>query len=68
MIVQEEILDADEVARLLHVHQRTVKRLAAKRRLPGFQVGGQWRFRLSDIEEYIDRQVHGKPVQEGEDL
>ena len=52
----EEILDADEVARLLKVHSRTVKRLASEGVLPGFRVGSQWRFRRESINEYIKRQ------------
>ncbi|HEX6478474.1 MAG TPA: helix-turn-helix domain-containing protein [Ktedonobacteraceae bacterium] len=57
MLVQEhEILDAEEVARLLRVHPRTVKSLASQRKLPGFKVGGQWRFRREAIEEYIRKQ------------
>lgn len=57
MLVQEhEILDAEEVARLLRVHPRTVKSLANRRKLPGFKVGGQWRFRREAIEEYIREQ------------
>ena len=52
----EEILDADEVAKLLRVHPRTVKRLASEGILPGFRVGSQWRFRREAINEYIKRQ------------
>jgi len=54
--VLEEILDADEVAKLLKVHPRTVKRLANEGILPGFRVGSQWRFRREAINEYIKRQ------------
>jgi excisionase family DNA binding protein len=54
--VLEEILDADEVAKLLRVHPRTVKRLAGEGTLPGFRVGSQWRFRREAINEYIRRQ------------
>ena len=52
----EEILDADEVARLLRVHPRTVKRLASEGILPGFRVGSRWRFRREAINDYIKRQ------------
>ena len=52
----EDILDADEVGKLLKVHPRTVKRLAKQNVLPAFKVGGQWRFRKEAIEEYIRRQ------------
>jgi len=54
--VLENILDADQVAEMLKVHPRTVKRLANQRVLPGFKVGGQWRFRREAIEEYVRQQ------------
>jgi len=56
VVVLRDILDADEVAEMLRVHPRTVKRLASQGELPGFRVGGQWRFRREAIEEYIRRQ------------
>ncbi len=56
MVVLRDILDADEVAEMLRVHPRTVKRLASQGDLPGFRVGGQWRFRREAIGEYIRRQ------------
>lgn len=52
----DDILDAEEVGRLLRVHQRTVIRLAGLGQLPGFKVGGQWRFERQDIEKYIKKQ------------
>lgn len=56
MLVLEDILDADQVGKKLKVHPRTVKRLASQGVLPGFKVGGQWRFRREAIEEYIRQQ------------
>lgn len=51
-----DILDADEVAELLRLNEQTVKRLANRGELPGFKVGGRWRFRRQDIEDYIEEQ------------
>jgi excisionase family DNA binding protein len=48
-----DILDADEVAKLLKLNEQTVKRLANRGELPGFKIGGRWRFRREAIEEYI---------------
>jgi excisionase family DNA binding protein len=66
MIVQEahDILDAEEVANMLRIKPRTVKSLAGKHQLPGFKVGGQWRFRREAIEEYIRRQEQQGQQQE----
>lgn len=52
----ENILNAEEVAQLLRINPRTVKRLASQHILPGFRVGGQWRFRREAIEMYIRKQ------------
>lgn len=49
----DDILDADEVAKLLKLNEQTVKRLAGRGELPGFKIGGRWRFRREAIEEYI---------------
>jgi len=65
MIVQEEILDAEEVASLLRINARTVKRLAGQRVLPGFQVAGKWRFRRAAIEEYIKKLEQGSQQEQG---
>lgn len=49
------ILDAGEVAKLLKLNEQTVKRLANRGELPGFKLGGRWRFRREALEESIKR-------------
>lgn len=52
----EEILTIDEVAELLHLHEMTVYRLVKQGKLPGFKVGGRWRFRREVLESWmVDR-------------
>ena len=51
--MSKEILTAQEVATYLRVHPYTVKRLARAGKLPGFKVGGQWRFKKHDIDKLI---------------
>ena len=46
---QKEILTAEEVAKYLRVHPYTIKRLARTGKLPGFKVGGQWRFEKKEL-------------------
>ncbi|WP_261531486.1 methylation-associated defense system helix-turn-helix domain-containing protein MAD1 [Burkholderia multivorans] len=48
-----EILTLDEVAAYLKAGKRTVYRLAAEGKLPAFKLGGTWRFRRSDLDEWI---------------
>jgi excisionase family DNA binding protein len=43
---------AEEIAKYLRVHPYTVKRLARAGKIPGFKVGGQWRFDVKEIEEW----------------
>ena len=51
-----EILDVEEVAQLLHLHVMTVYRLVKQGKLPGFKVGGRWRFHRSALENWmVDR-------------
>lgn len=45
-----------DVARHLNVDEKTVYRLVQRGRLPGFKVAGTWRFKRSDLEDWIDRQ------------
>lgn len=52
-----------EVADYLKITEKTAYRLTAARDLPGFKVGGSWRFRRSEIDRWIDRQSE-KPTGE----
>jgi len=42
------------VANFLNVDEKTVYRLAQKGELPGFKVGGTWRFRRDDLDQWIE--------------
>ena len=48
-----ETATSKEVAEYLKVTERTIYRLAAAKKIPGFKVGGMWRFRQSDIDAWI---------------
>ena len=50
----DEILTIPEVAELLKIAEKTVYALAQRRELPGFKVGGQWRFSRAAINDWID--------------
>jgi excisionase family DNA binding protein len=53
----QPILNIEEVADLLRISDRTVRRLLAANELPGFKVGGTWRFRREDINAWIRTRV-----------
>lgn len=59
-----EILTVREVAALLKINEKTAYKLAAKGEIPGFKVGGSWRFDRDEIESWIKRQTE-KQGQQG---
>jgi len=54
--MSNDILTLKEVAEYLKLAEKTAYRLAAEGKLPGFKVGGSWRFKESDIEKWIEVQ------------
>ena len=58
MVKKEEILTAEEVAEYLRIHPYTVRRLVRAGKLPGFKVGGQWRFRKDEIDSWSKTSVN----------
>lgn len=54
--MDDEILTIRQVADLLKINEKTAYKLAAQDKLPGFRVGGSWRFKRSTIEAWIDAQ------------
>jgi excisionase family DNA binding protein len=56
----DDILTLKEVASYLKLAEKTACRLAAEGKLPGFKVGGSWRFKKLDIENWIERQKKDK--------
>ncbi|WP_296933319.1 helix-turn-helix domain-containing protein [uncultured Marinobacter sp.] len=50
----EQILTIKEVADFLKLTEKTAYRLAAEGKLPGFKVGGSWRFKQSDLDAWIE--------------
>ena len=53
----DEILTIREVAELLKINEKTAYRLAADGKIPGFKVGGSWRFDRQEIANWIRREV-----------
>jgi excisionase family DNA binding protein len=47
------ILTADEVAEYLKLSKITIYKLAKEGALPGFRVGGSWRFSKANIEKMM---------------
>jgi excisionase family DNA binding protein len=60
----ERLLTSDEVAEYLRVDVVTIRRLVTRGELTAYRVGGEYRFKLSDIEKYLQRQRVGSGVEE----
>ena len=50
---EDELLDVQAVADLLHVNPRTVLRMVERKELPAIRVARRFRFRRSDLEKYL---------------
>jgi excisionase family DNA binding protein len=47
------VMTLRDVADYLHCHYSTVYHLCHERKIPGFRLGGEWRFLKSEIDEWI---------------
>ncbi len=52
--MKSDIMTIKEVAAYLKVKENTAYKLAAEGKIPGFKVGGSWRFKRDEIEKWID--------------
>jgi excisionase family DNA binding protein len=52
--MENQILTLKEVASYLKLTNKTAYRLASEGKLPGFKVGGSWRFKSDDLEKWIE--------------
>ena len=55
-----QIMTPKEAAKYLGLHPITVYRLVKKGKLPGFKVGGQWRFKKDLLDEWILGEINNK--------
>ena len=60
-------MTVQDVAEYLNVDPKTVYRLVNRRSLPGFKVGGCWRFRKEDIDDWIVMQKEAATSNPGEE-
>ncbi len=53
----EPLIDADEAAKILDIHEKTVRDMARARRLPGMKLGREWKFRASSLDVWIQSEL-----------
>ncbi len=51
----DQILTVPMLAEYLLCHPSTIYRLLKNKRIPGFRVGSDWRFRRSAIDQWLNR-------------
>lgn len=54
MIMMEELLTPEDIAKALKISEYTVKELLRKGVLKGGKVSGMWRMRRQDLQAYIE--------------
>ena len=60
--MNDEILTLKEVAEYLKLAEKTAYRLATEGKLPGFKIGGRWRFKQADVAAWISERMSEKPT------
>jgi excisionase family DNA binding protein len=53
----EPLLDTEEAAALLKIHPKTLQRMARRGEISGIHIGKLWRFRASDLNEWINAKI-----------
>ncbi|MBA7597106.1 hypothetical protein ES703_04101 [subsurface metagenome] len=61
--ISVELMDLKDVARYLQLNYETVRRWAKDGKFPALKLGGVWRVRMCDLEEWIDKQVGGASIE-----
>lgn len=56
-----QVLTAEEAARYLRLHVKSIYRLVRERKIPGQKVGGRWRFHFDALEKWLkDERLQSK--------
>jgi len=57
----EPLLDSVEAAALLRIHPKTLQKMARRGVIQGRHIGKCWRFRVSDLNEWLWRPENAGP-------
>ena len=57
MSTNSDIITVKELANYLKIAEKTAYRLVLDKKIPGFKVGGAWRLRKKEIDEWIEKQT-----------
>jgi len=56
-VALEPVVDTEEAARFLNVDPKTLQKMARSGEVPGYRIGKLWRFRISDLDEWLRSKV-----------
>ena len=56
----EPLLRSEQAAALLQIHPKTLQKLAREGKLPATRIGDLWRFRASDLDNWLRTRVDSK--------
>ena len=56
MSANSDIMTIKELSEYLKIAEKTAYRFALEKKIPGFKVGGSWRFRRAEIDKWILKQ------------
>ncbi len=59
----EPLIDSAAAAELLKIHRKTLERMAIRREIPAHKVGRYWRFRASELDEWLSTRVASRAAQ-----
>ena len=59
---ETDVMTVREVAEYLKVKERTIYRLVSQADIPAFKVGGSWRFRRGEIDQWTESNAIGPVV------
>lgn len=54
----EPLLNSEQAAELLQIHHKTLQKLARRGEIRGTHIGKLWRFRVSDLNAWFERNQH----------
>lgn len=62
--MESDVMTMREVADYLKINEKTAYKLTADGKIPGFKVGGAWRFRKSEIDKWSVEEASNKSKKE----
>ena len=55
MSPEQTFLDVGGLAGYLNVSESTIRRMIRSKEIRAYKVGGTWKFKLEDVEEYLEQ-------------